>query len=315
MTDGFAGVATLRTDFFRGGVRFGRRSFSTVEPAELFRQNLALIDQVIGGVCRRARLDGADAEDFASVARLALIDGDYAVLRKWEGRSSLAGYLTAVLQRLLIDERVRSQGRWHQSAEAQRMGPAGVLLETLLHRDRRSIDEALPAVRAVDPALTRAEIEAMARRLRHRTPRPRPVALEEVEGFATATERADAAFFRRETELLAQRAAAVIRRIAAELAPEDRVILELRFAKDLSTPAVARALAVPQRTLYRRVDALLARLREALDAEGLGPGALALILDGDFEEVLDFGFAAWRDRGGGPSPVSDDEHDRREQRN
>ena len=285
-----------------------------MEASELFRQNLALIDQVIAGVCRRARLDSADAEDFASVARIALMDGDYSILRKWEGRSSLAGYLTAVLQRLLIDERVRSQGRWHQSAEAKRMGPAGVLLETMLQRDRRTISDALPAIRAIDPALTRGDVEAMARRLPDRTPRPRPVPLEEVEAFAMATESADTGFFRREAESLARRAAAVIRRVAAELTPDDRVILELRFVKELTTPHVARALDVPQRTLYRRIDALLVRLREALQDEGLSDDELASILDGDFAEVLDFGFAAWRDAGTGPSTaLIDDDHDRREQ--
>jgi RNA polymerase sigma factor (sigma-70 family) len=268
--------------------------------SEVFAANLALIDRVIAAVCHRGRLYGADAEDFASIARLALMENDYAVLRKWEGRSSLGGYLTAVLQRLLIDERVRVHGRWHQSAEAQRMGPAGVLLETLLHRDRRSLDEAFPAIRAIDPAMTRAEVEAMAGRLPARAPRPRPVDLEVVEAYAVAAERADRRAISADDEKLAQRAAGIIRHVAAALTPEERTMLELRFARSMSAPAIARAMRIPQRTLYRRIDAVLGRMRTALTSAGLGTGALGSILDAD-SEALDFGFAQWRTQAIGPS--------------
>ena len=44
-----------------------------MDPRELFQSNLALIDRVIGRVCIKGRLFDADAEDFASDARLALL--------------------------------------------------------------------------------------------------------------------------------------------------------------------------------------------------------------------------------------------------
>jgi hypothetical protein len=64
--------------------------------AALFEANLGLIDRVIGGVCRRPGLFGADAEDFASAVKLALIKNDYAIaiLRPFEGRSALSTFLT-----------------------------------------------------------------------------------------------------------------------------------------------------------------------------------------------------------------------------
>jgi hypothetical protein len=71
-----------------------------MNPAKLFEANLTLIERVIGVVCRRSRIFGADAEDFASTTRLALIENDYAILRKYEGRSSLATFLGVVVQRL-----------------------------------------------------------------------------------------------------------------------------------------------------------------------------------------------------------------------
>src|SRR3954466_2259533 len=122
---------------------------------DLFEANLGTIERVISIVCWRARLFGPDAEDFASEAKLALIENDYAVLAKYEGRSSLDTFLTVVIQRLLADSRTKAKGRWHASTEASRLGPAAVLVETLILRDGRSLDEAMPHIQATHPELTR----------------------------------------------------------------------------------------------------------------------------------------------------------------
>src|SRR5258708_23531834 len=95
-----------------------------MNPGDLFRANLSLIDRTIDRICRRSRLFGPDAEDFPSHVRLALIADDYAVLRKWEQRSSLATFLPVVVQRLLADHRVKPSGRGHPSPAAQRLGDA-----------------------------------------------------------------------------------------------------------------------------------------------------------------------------------------------
>src|SRR5688500_874704 len=97
----------------------------------LFEENLDAIERAIARVCGEARLTGANAEDFASSARLALLSDDCAILRKFEGRSSLPTYLTIVVRRLFYDAR-RAEGRWYPSAEAQRRGPAAVQLERLI---------------------------------------------------------------------------------------------------------------------------------------------------------------------------------------
>ena len=85
-----------------------------MHPEELFRDNLALVERVIDGVCRRAGLRDADAEDFASNAKLALIENDYAILRGYEGRAPLGAFLAVVVQRMLSREWMRLRGRWHQ---------------------------------------------------------------------------------------------------------------------------------------------------------------------------------------------------------
>src|SRR5258706_8801557 len=146
-----------------------------MNPAELFRENLKLIDRVVAGVCRRSGLRSADAEDFASVAKLALMENDYAILRAFQERSSLTTFLTVVVQRLLSHERRRTWGRWSPSAEAERRGEAAVLLEKLLLRDGCPLEEAISAVRRVDPSLDDAAVRELAASLPPRAPRPRLV--------------------------------------------------------------------------------------------------------------------------------------------
>jgi hypothetical protein len=67
-----------------------------MHPPQLFEANLDVIERAIAQVARRVRLRGADAEDFASSARVALLADDCAVLRKFEGRSSFASYVAIV---------------------------------------------------------------------------------------------------------------------------------------------------------------------------------------------------------------------------
>jgi hypothetical protein len=82
----------------------------------LFLANLDLIDRIIGFVCRRHYLNAADAEDFASHARLELMVDEYAVLRKFQGRSSLKTFLSITLQRIFFDYRIAA---WASSARSK----------------------------------------------------------------------------------------------------------------------------------------------------------------------------------------------------
>src|SRR5262249_44713463 len=152
-------------------VSFFRVFNSNMDPEELFRANLAVVHRVAREVSRGARLPPSEMDDFVSSVMVSLMEHDYAVLRKWEGRSSLAGYLIVVHRRLLANRRDHDLGRWHPSAEASRQGEAGVLLEKLLLRDHRSLDEALPLVLRADPSLTREDVLAMASRFPARAQR------------------------------------------------------------------------------------------------------------------------------------------------
>src|SRR5258706_111345 len=109
---------------------------------QLFLSELALIERVIAWVCARRCLRGADAEDFGSAVKLRLIEGDYEILGRFEGRSSLKTYLAAVIQRLYLDYQTQRFGKWRPSAEARRLGPVALRLESLLYPDGLTFEEA-----------------------------------------------------------------------------------------------------------------------------------------------------------------------------
>ena len=66
-----------------------------MDPRELLEANLDVIDGIVAAACRRARRYGPDAEDFAASVHLAFIENDYAVLRRYQGRSAFSTYLTS----------------------------------------------------------------------------------------------------------------------------------------------------------------------------------------------------------------------------
>ncbi|HEX2061123.1 MAG TPA: sigma-70 family RNA polymerase sigma factor [Thermoanaerobaculia bacterium] len=262
-----------------------------MHPSEVLQANLRLIEGIVERVCRRARIYGADADDFASTVKLKLVENDYAVLRNHQGRSSLATYLRIVIERWLADETIRDYGRWHPSTEAVRMGAAAVLLESLVRRDKRSLDEALPLVRAVDPSLARNDLEAMLLRLPERRPRASMTDLESAPPAALLTrDRADTNLLQSETRALSARATRVIREALAALDAEDRTILRMRFGKSISIADISRMLRLPQRPLYRRIESLLDRLRARLKSEGIDGSAVADVLE-SASDLLNFGLA------------------------
>lgn len=253
----------------------------------LFRANLSLIDRVIGEVCRRARVRDADAEDFASSVKIALLENDCAIMKRWEGRSSLAGYLSVVIRRLLQNHRVHELGRWRPSAEAKRMGETAVLLDVLLNRDGRVLDEAVPFACAADSSLSRADVMAIASRLPSHQKRPRVVELH-AGVDAEAQDRADARALAGEARRLADRAGEVVRETIAGWSDEDAIILRFRFGSSMAIADIARMLRLPQRPLYRRIDSMLAALRAALTRAGFDAAALSEIIGNEAQD-LDFG--------------------------
>jgi RNA polymerase sigma factor (sigma-70 family) len=261
----------------------------SLDPEALLRQHLPLIERIIERVRRDGGLPDADAEDFHSSVKLALIDHDYAILRAWKGRSSLPSYLTVVIRRILSSQRNRQLGRWEPSAAAREMGEAAVALETLVLRDGRPVEQALPLVRAIDATLTEKDAAAMLARLPPRAPRARMVPLDDVDAESVgAPGGADTPMAEERVSRLSDAVSRAVREALAARSAEDRAIVRMHFANAMTIADIARALRLPQRPLYRRIEALAAHLRRALAAAGIDRGA-ARELIGSAVQSLDFG--------------------------
>jgi RNA polymerase sigma factor for flagellar operon FliA len=244
-------------------------SVETQTPEELFREHLDLIERVIASVCRRRGLGEDEAEEFGSTVRLKLVEDDYRVFRRFEGRSSLSTYLTMVVQRLFLDFLRARRGRKRPSAEARRLGAVAVQLERLLYWDGFGFDEACRILRdnhGVEASWQ--ELEEMAGRLR-RPSEHHEEGGETVDRLAGAVERPDTALEERQQREEAEQVVGVLEEALGEMEAEDRVILRMRYEEGFTVADVARSLHLPQKPLYRRIDRLLRDLRREMEARGL----------------------------------------------
>jgi RNA polymerase sigma factor for flagellar operon FliA len=229
-----------------------------------------LIERVIASTCRRHAVRGDEAEEFAATVKLHLVDNDYAVLRKFEGKSSLATFLTTVIKNLFRDFRISRWGKWRPSAEALRLGVEAVQLETLLVRDGISFDEAERMLREnFHVRLSAAELAELAAQLPPR--QPRRFEGEEVLERLGVEAAADQGLIDEERAAVAARVENALAEALEELPEEDQLILRMHFVDGLSLASIARMLALEQKPLYRRRQRLFARLRAALQAQGFGP--------------------------------------------
>ena len=259
-----------------------------MDARKLLEENLNLIERVIRFTSRRQRLDESEAEEFASIVKLRLIENDYAVIRKFEGRSHFATFITIVVQRMLLDYRIHHWGKWHASAEAKRLGDLAVELEQLLHRDSRSLDEVLPLLRARYPDTTRESLEALAARLPERRARRRMVDIAEAESIAVE-EATDEPLMATERGRVSQKLSCAMRDAFAHLPESDRLILQLRFESRMTVAQIARSMKIEQKLLYRRIEKLLRDLRAELERAGINPRDAADLIGREGAD-LDFTF-------------------------
>lgn len=258
-----------------------------VTDERLFLDNRGLIDGIISLICRRNRLSPADADDFRSLALLKLVDKQYDVLRRFEGRSALRTYLTAVLQRTFFDFRTSQWGKWRPSVEARRLGPLAVRLEQLTTRDGLSLGEAIEVLRTSQGAAVASEtLRAIADRLPPRISR-KPQSEETLADVADPGPRPDDLVSRRELRVAAGRAHEALDRATAGLQPEDRLIIQLRFRDGMSIVDIARALALEPKPLYRRIEQILDRLRRQLGGLGVTDEVAGDLLDESWSDLVD----------------------------
>jgi RNA polymerase sigma factor (sigma-70 family) len=235
-----------------------------------FVEHLSAIERIAAALTRRHGLSQDERAEFASWVKLRLVEDDYAVLRKFRGESSITTYLTVVIAMLFRDYRVERWGRWRPSAAAQRHGALAVRLETLVRRDGHPLAQAAEILRTSgETTLSDRELGALLAGLPSRGPlRPTEVSGEPLADLP-APSRADDLVEREQARAVRRSTDEALAAGLSRLAPEDQVIVRMRFWEGLSVADVARGLGIPQKPLYRRIEHALAALRRHLEAAGV----------------------------------------------
>jgi RNA polymerase sigma factor for flagellar operon FliA len=263
----------------------------------LYLDNLDLVERLSRFVCRSVRMVPTEIEDFSSHVKLKLFEDNYAILRKFQSRCSLASYLTIVIQRLLSDYRIHHFGRkWHTSAAASRLGSLATRLEVLLHRDQRTLAEAFAILGREGESVTLATLEQLAAHFPQRSQRPALVTIDDMrDTLAVSSESIETAAVLGDRLAACRTIAETLRDELCHLPPEDVTILRLHFYGGLSVADIARTLRREQKPLYKHIRKLCERFRARLGAAGID-GAVADDLIGRADSVFDFGL----EEGGNP---------------
>ncbi|MGH9308790.1 MAG: RNA polymerase sigma factor [Vicinamibacterales bacterium] len=250
---------------------------------QLFVNELGTIRSVVSYVARRHRLAAQESEEFASHVYLKLIEDDYIVFRKFQGRSSLRTYLTVIIQRLFLDRRIAQWGKWRPSSFARRHGETAMLLERLTTYRGLSFDDACETMKTEHGVtIARTELEAIYLEL---PVRPRRLfvtddVLDDAPAPATDPARGLTA---EENTVVAARTSQILAAELARLAPDDQELLKSRFRDGLSVADIARSTGQDSKVLYRRLKRLLQELRASLEARGVEGSAVLELAGSDFE--------------------------------
>jgi RNA polymerase sigma factor (sigma-70 family) len=258
-------------------------------PESIYLEHLASIERIARFVARKAHLNADETEEFVQIVRVRLFEDDYSIIRKFEGRSSFTTYLTTVIVRLFHQWRVEQWGKWRPSAAARRLGDTAITLERLITRDGLTLSEAISVLTTrAGAAMSVAELELLYLRLPCRNPRPGLVSGEVSPDAAAVESDAGTRIESRDRERTARLIMQTIDSVLESLDGEDRVILQLRFWKNLKVPEIARVLGIDQKKIYKRLDKLFATLRRALESAGVSRSDAAAVLgSGDQDIHLD----------------------------
>jgi RNA polymerase sigma factor for flagellar operon FliA len=210
---------------------------------------------------------------------MKLLENEYAVLRRFQGTSSIRTYLSVVLHRVLLDQRNREWGRWRPSAAAHRIGPVAVSLERMVTRDGLTPEEAVKALGAQDLSGCQELVKSLEARGPVRCGRA-TLGEEAIPDTADPSAGPDETTENRERRVQVESLGRRVQDALQSLDPEDHLIVTLRFRDGMSMAEVAKVLRLESKPLYRRIDRILSRLKEMLSAD-VTSAQLAQELTGD----------------------------------
>jgi RNA polymerase sigma factor (sigma-70 family) len=234
-----------------------------VDGPTLLSAHLTTVQEAIRVVCRLQNLATDDADELTSLVYLKLLQGDGAVLRRFRGESSLRTFLIVVVRRILLDSWIARNGKWRPSTDARRLGAVAIELERLVYREGMSLAEAAETVRlSLGIADTDDELAFLLSLLPAR-PMRRFVSDGTLAGLATAEpDPLDLLMNQAGSSRMTQVKAAL-----ATLTRDDRRLLSLRFAHNLTVREIALRRGVDAKVLYRRFERMLRQLRTSIAAQ------------------------------------------------
>jgi RNA polymerase sigma factor (sigma-70 family) len=250
-----------------------------VNKQNLYTEHADTIEAVLAYTRRAHRLSADDGDEFSSWARLRLLEDDCAVLRKFNGLSSLKTFLVTVVQHLFQDWRIKEWGKWRPTAEARRLGPVAIELERLVLRDDMEFEQAVQVLLSKGTATSAAECDDIWGQLKQRPRRQRTTSDALVDVPAPSRN----PFEEDERRERALQVVIALRKAIAALPPADRLIVKLRYEDRFTVGRIAQLIDCEQKPLYRRFEQLWKQLRASMQASG--------ITEDDVRDLFAEGFA------------------------
>lgn len=237
-------------------------------PEQLLLDHLSLIEQVAQHACRRAHFSPQETEEFVSTVKCRIIEDDYGIIRKFQGKSSFRTYLVTVVQHLFLDYQNHRWGKWRPTEEAKRLGPVAVQLDRLLSRDGYSLREASEILRTNHHVgMSPQELTDLAAKLPPRNPHRRIEGEEVLQSQPSMEKTPVEVAMAREVAEKRRWVRGLLLEALASLTPEDRLIVKM--LERFSAAEIARTLNLEQKPLYRRLKGIYASLRSTLESKGV----------------------------------------------
>lgn len=249
---------------------------------QLLEEQRPHVERVIHDLARRHYLASTEIEEFRDAVERAFERNDHELLRAFDGRSTWATYLSTVVTRQFVLFQAAMWGQWRPTAAAMRLGPAAMLLEELVVRDRFSLNDAVDWMRTT-----------------HRVdlPRHRLLQLAEQLGMPGAAGNRHAAPCAPEHAPSPELRNA-LRDALALVTPDDRLLLELKFRDRQPLTRIAAMLKIDARPLQRRIDTAKNVIGKSLLTQGIDPDAVEALLrsadvqaDGRYQEWWELALA------------------------
>lgn len=235
--------------------------------SDLYSEYADTIEAVFAYIRRSQRLTADAGDEFSSWARLKLLENDCAILRKFQGLSSLRTFLVTVINRLFLDWRITEWGRWRPTADARRLGALAIELERLIVRDHLEFQQAASLLVSKGVAESHEECDRVWGELPQRPGRRRAAedALDNVPAPSPSRDQVAVD----EEQANASRAGSALAGALPQLNPEEQLIIRLRYQDGFTVARIAQLLGQEQKPLYRRIEQILGRLRVQMTAAGV----------------------------------------------